>query len=99
MGNVVCPLPQGRNHDREYVEPVKKICAESALANHLLQILIRSSNDANINSNCARAAQSLKLAFLENSQELGLQLKRQFPDLIQEQRSLVGQLKPAYCLA
>ncbi len=93
--NILRPLSQRRKLDREHIEPVKQVCAKSAIPHHLRQILIRGCYDANIHSNRAGAAKPLKLLFLQNSQELWLQFERQIADLIQKQCSLVGELKAA----
>ena len=46
----------------------------------------------------ARAAQALNLLLLQDPQQLGLQVERHVPDLIEEQRALVRQFKAAELL-
>ena len=46
-----------------------------------------------------RAAEALELLLLQHAEQLGLQLRRDVADLVEEQRPLVGQLEAADLLA
>ena len=46
-----------------------------------------------------RAAQALELLLLQHAEQLGLQLRRDVADLVEEQRPLVRQLEAADLLA
>src|SRR5207245_2919060 len=59
------------------------------------EIPVCGGHQANIHTDGPRAPQPLEFLLLQNTKELGLQLKRDITDLIKEQRALVGQFKPA----
>jgi len=69
------------------------IPAKLTVLHHLRQISVGRCDEAHIHAAGVRASQTLELLFLQHSQELGLQLERNVPDLIQEKRAAVGQLK------
>jgi hypothetical protein len=72
--DVIRTVPQGWDEDRKYIQSVEKIRPESPLQDHLLQVGIRGSDHAHINADRASAANTLTLPFLQNTQELRLQL-------------------------
>ena len=92
------PLAQRRHLDRHHVQPVVQIFAKMALAHPLFQVDVRSRDDAHVHFHGFRAAQALEFALLQDAQEFGLQFERQFADLIQEQRAVVGLLKTPIAL-
>jgi hypothetical protein len=57
--------------------------------------LVGRSNNANIDSRCARAANCLELALLEHTQELRLKFKRHVSNFIEEQSATIRQREPA----
>src|SRR6185295_4799609 len=95
FGDVARSIPQRRHGDRKYVEPVIQVRAETLFTNQLRQVEIRCCDDSDIHLNGSRAAQALELLFLQDAEQLGLQLEWQVADLIQEQRALIRQLESA----
>ncbi len=92
MEDVVWALAQGRYvhlHDRQAVE---KIFAEAARPDLRREIAVRGRDDADIGSARATFAHTFELLFLDETQKLGLNLGRDFCDLIEEQRSSLGGL-------
>jgi hypothetical protein len=63
--------------------------------NHLLQVLVGRSNDANIDSRCTRAAHGLKLTLLEHAEQLGLKLQWYVSDFVEKQSATIRQRKAA----
>jgi hypothetical protein len=88
-------LPQRRDGDRKYIEPVEQIRPEAALLDHLFQILICGGDEPNVNANGSAAAKPLVFLLLQNPQELRLQVQRELTYLIQKQRPAMCLLKPA----
>src|SRR5580704_7531894 len=74
LTHVFQAVPQGWYQDRKYIQPVEKIRPEPPLRDHLFQVGIRGGDHAHINADRASAANTLILPFLQNTQELRLQL-------------------------
>src|SRR6202035_459555 len=94
-GNNGFPFAQGRQINREDIQPVVQIFAEFTILSHSLQVLVGRSDNANIDSRCARAADCLELALLEHTEELRLKFKRHVSNFIEEQSATIGQREPA----
>ena len=56
---------------------------------------MRRGDDAHVHGDVARTSDATEGARLEHAQQLGLQLRRHLPDLVEEQRAPVGQLEQA----
>jgi hypothetical protein len=97
-GNILWPLAQRRDRNRKDVQPVVKVGAELPGGHHLRQIPVGRRHQAHIDAPGARTTQTLELLLLQDSQQLGLQFEREIPDLVEEQRPLVRQLKAAELL-
>ncbi len=76
-----------------HVETIKKVLAEPAISQHLLQILIRCRHQAEIGSNDGIAPDPLKLLLLQNTQQFGLHLDGKVPNFIQKYGPPMRQLK------
>ena len=76
LRNIISSLAQGRERNRENVQPVIKISAKFSLLYHVPQILIRGGDNTYVDLQRAAAAQALELLLLENAQQFRLQLKR-----------------------
>src|SRR5580700_7477429 len=99
LENVFCPLPQWWHGDSDHVEPVIKILAKPALRHQLFEILMRCRDHADVDLNGLRATHRLEAPLLKHAQQLDLNLERNIPDLIEEQRSARGSLKAANAVA
>ena len=97
--DVVRPLPQRRQHEREDVQPVVEVLAEAAVGDHPRQVAVRGRHQPHVHLDRLRAAEALELLLLQHAEQLGLQLQRDVADLVEEQRPLVGQLEAADLLA
>ena len=89
------PLPEGRDRDGKDIESVEEVHSERALPDLFLQKPIGRGEDAHVCSYGMRAADPLKLSVLNHLQQLGLQVERQFADLVEKQSASVGQFKAA----
>src|SRR5262249_25366771 len=94
-GNVGAPLTQRRQNNRQNVETIVEIGPEPALLHSFFKVAIAGRDDAHVDFYRATAAEWLKLVFLEDPQQLHLRVRGKFADFIKEQRSTVGEFKPA----
>ena len=63
--NVGGALPEGRDHDVEYLQPVEQVLAEVAAFHGLPQVAIGRCDDANVRLQDAGGPEPLELAFLQ----------------------------------
>src|SRR5207302_6398 len=82
--NVFPPLAQGRQIDRHDVEPVIQVLAEPAGADLLEQVAVRGGDEAGVDLDRLRVADALELPFLQDAQELDLELGGGAVDLVEE---------------
>ena len=90
---ILAPLPQGRYRDGDDVQPVIKIGAESAFFDHAKQRRIGRRDYTHVDTRGANVTQTLELPFLQHPQQLGLESQRHLANLVQEQRSALGDLE------
>jgi hypothetical protein len=62
---------------------------------HCFQIAVRRRDQAGIEAKRTGAPQALESALLQHPQELGLELQRDFPDLVEEDRPAMYQREAA----
>ena len=93
--DVVGALAQGRDADDDRVDAVEEVLAEGAGGDAGLEVLVGRGDQAEVHRGRPAAADALDFVGLEDAQELGLDGRRQRPDLVQEHRSLVRQLEAA----
>ena len=95
-GNVAAPLTQrGHVHGNDIQSEVKILAEVSGLVSRL-QIAVGGGDDAHVYFNSLIAAHWPYFLFLQNPQQLGLQLQRQFADFIEEDGATVGCLEKAF---
>src|ERR1700686_2459073 len=80
--NVFAALPQGWQRDRKHIQPVVEVAAKFVALHHLRQIPVCRSYEANVHSMGSSASQAFELLFLQNTQQLGLQARRDISYLI-----------------
>jgi hypothetical protein len=93
--DVLDPLPQCRDQQGKDVEPIEQVLAKQALRHGVGDVPIGRGNDADIEDHRFLATDPLHFALLKNAQQLGLQAKRHFGDLIEQQRAILRLLKLA----
>src|SRR5882762_6283642 len=93
QGNVLWAFAQRRDADREHVQAIVQVAAEFAILHHFFQVAIGGRYQPYIDLLRSVAAQPFKLTFLQSAQQFGLDLDGNVPDLIQEERALVGQFE------
>jgi hypothetical protein len=92
--NVTRTFAQRRDVDRKHGQPKKQIFAELLRGDRRLQLAVRCGNDADVDVERLRAADTLEPLFLERAENLCLQPERQVPDLVEKQRAPVREFKP-----
>src|SRR5690606_30663676 len=86
---VALALAQRRKHQRHHIDAIIQIGAEFLLDDRLFQILVGRGDKTDIHLDGAAAADPFELAFLEHAQQLGLERRRQFADLVEKQRPAI----------
>src|SRR5216110_3500719 len=76
--------------DSDHGDPEIQVLAEGALLHHLFEIPAGGANHPDINGMGDVRAQPLNTAFLQHTQEFGLQRQGQIADFIQENRASLG---------
>src|SRR6266481_1554578 len=83
-------VTQGREADVNHVQAKIQIAAESALLHFLSQVAIGRGDDPEIRMLRRERTYRAELLFLQNAEELGLQIERQLANLIEKRRTVVG---------
>ena len=91
--NVVGSLAQGGQQEREDIESIIKVAAESAVGGHLCQIAVRRRDETHVDLDRLVAAETLEFLFLQHAQQLGLQLQGNVTHLVEKKCPAVGQFK------
>src|SRR5260370_1979713 len=89
------PFAQRRQLAYEARDPVKEIGAKRAAAYHFRDVAIGGAHEAKRGAMPCAPADTLIAAFLNNTQQLGLQGQRQFPDFVKKQSPAIRQRKGA----
>src|SRR5216683_1732340 len=96
--NVFATRPQRWQRNREHIQTVVEVAAKFAPLHHINQISVGRSYQANVHLVSPSAAQTLELLFLQDTQQFGLQSRRNISHLVQEKRPLVSQFETANLL-
>ena len=97
--NVVASVAQGRHLDRDGVEPVIEIFAEPSFRDGLAHVDIGRCHDAHIGLADLLTADTDILARLQHTEQAGLRRHGQLADLIEKDRTFIGNTKVAVGLA
>src|SRR5260221_5441070 len=89
------PFAQRWQINRENIQPIVQVFPEFTILSHLFQVLVGRSDDTNVDSRCARAADCLKLTFLQDAEHLRLNLQWHVSNFIEEQSAAIGQREAA----
>src|SRR5512134_2407148 len=82
--------------DRDDVETIIQVPAELPGAQGLLEVPVGGGDHPDVGALRPAAAHALELPVLEDAQELYLQRRGDFADLVEEDRAAVGRLEPAH---
>ncbi len=89
------PLPQGRQQDRENVDPVKQVFAKQTFPHMLFEVAMGRDQNPHVDAQGPAAAHTFHFALFENAQQLGLHQERHIADLVEKQRAAAGLFKAA----
>ena len=70
--------------DFEYVDAVEKVLTNRSGSEQLLQVLVRRSNQAHVNTSRAAVPHATYLVFLQDPQQFDLNRRTHIADLVQE---------------
>src|SRR3954469_21955142 len=79
--------------DRNNIEAVEKVLAETAVANRWVDPTVGRRHSTHVDTNCFRTAQTLEFLFLKHAKKFRLCLKRQITNLVQENSATVRLFK------
>src|SRR5882757_6408546 len=97
-GDVLATLSERGERDRKNVEPVEEIVPKRLPGDHLAEIAVGRRNPAHVDLDRPRTPEPLEFLLLQHAKEFRLHLERELPDLVEKQRSTVGQLEAANLL-
>src|SRR5437016_2825891 len=97
--NILGPLAERRDMDREHVEPVVEVVPEALLFHHPQEVAVRCGDEAHVDLDGLRTADPLELLLLQDAQQLRLKLERDLAHLVEEQGAPVGHLEAADLLS
>src|SRR5215472_10844741 len=98
QGDVLGTLAQGWHGNGNNVQPVEQIKAEFFFANGLLKILVGRSDEADIQFERPRSANTHKFPLLQHTKQLGLDGGGHFGDLVEEHGAVLGNFEEAFLL-
>ena len=91
--NVFAALAQGRQRERNHVQPVIKIAAELAALDHRRQRDIGRGDHADIDLDRYALRQAAQTRAPAKRAEFGLKVERHLADLVQQNRAAIGQFE------
>ena len=95
LWQIVDPLPQRRQLDRDDVDPVEQILAEGACLDSLFQVCVRRDDQSEVGPDQLATADPFDLALLNRAEQLRLQIKAEVSDLVEKQGATSRQLELA----
>ena len=97
-GYVARTISQRRQMEGDDVQTVVQVLTEGPGLDSRPQVTIRRGQDPKVNGDRARTADALQLALLQDPQQLALERVRKLADFVEEHRSSLGELEPAFLL-
>src|SRR5256885_11649721 len=88
--DILPPLPQGRQLNRNDVQSVEEILSQDAVGDRPGDVPVRGGDQPYIDLDVASVADAADLPLLDHAQELHLHRLRHFGDLVEEQRAAVS---------
>src|SRR4051794_10948228 len=96
--DVVAARAERRHFDRNDIQPVVQIAAETSVRDFRFEILVRCRDHAHIDADGLLAAHFLERLLLQYAQNFRLRLQAHVADLVEEERAAVGQLELAFAV-
>ena len=92
-GNVLPPLPEGRNPDLDDVEPKEEVLPEPASSHFVVDVAIRRGHEADVYGDRLYPADPAYGALFHGPKELRLKTGVQLAHLVEEERAAVSGLE------
>ena len=96
--HVLLAFAQGRHVNGHDVEAEKQVLAEFLAFDAFFQVPVGGGDDADVHLDGAVAADAFQFALLQDAQQLGLDLRGNLADFVQQDGAAVGQFEPAFAL-
>ena len=93
--DVLAPLAQRRQRNRDDVQAVIQVLAELAFGDELLEIALGAGDGAHVHRHRSRAAHALDDAVLQHAQQLHLHRQRHLVHVVEEDGAAFGHLEAA----
>src|SRR6266704_757466 len=94
--NVLCPLPERRNLERDYIEPKEEIAAKCSPIDLFFQLLVGRRNHAHTASNRRVASDRLESLLFERAQNFRLHAGAHVGNLVQKKCRAIRQLELSF---
>src|SRR5690606_19508462 len=94
--NVLAPLAQRRDMNREHIETEVKVLPEIAAIDLLLKVAVRRGQHAHIDAEREARPDALERALLQRAKQLRLNGRADLTDFIQKQCAAIGELKATF---
>ena len=94
--DILGAFPQRRYPNDEYFEPEIEVLPKQTFPDHGLKITVGGCDDAGLQGDRLDVAYSLEFSFLQNPQQLGLEIEREFADLIEKHRTAARKFQFAH---
>ena len=94
-GDVVAPLAQRGQAQRDDVEAVVEIFTELALGDQLVDVAMGRGHEPHVEGDELAPAQAANLVLLEDAEQIDLGLGGHLADFVEEERAPLGHLEPA----
>ena len=88
--NVLGAAAEGDGRQFRHVETIKKVSSKTPFAHLPFEIAVRGGNDADVHGNAAVVADWGHRVPLDHAQQLPLDPRRKFANLVEEDRPTVG---------
>src|SRR3990172_700814 len=90
---VFTTLPYGGDVERDLLDAVKKILPELSRFHHLSEVPVRRRDDTHVHLSPARSTDRMDRFVVQELEELRLRNQRKLADLVEKDRSAMGQLE------
>ena len=97
-GQILDPLAERGDHDREHGEPVEQVLAELARLDHRGEVAVGRRDDPHVDAERLDPADPEQLAVLDHAEQPHLDGLAELADLVEEERPEVGLLEPPLAL-
>src|ERR1700751_4470339 len=91
--DILAALTQRGDGKRDHVQAIEQVRSKCPFPDSLLQAAIGGRYYPDVDFHAARVSQAVELAFLKRAQELRLQAYWHLADLVEQQRSPVGEFE------